>query len=54
MWFHPSQDESELSTPDQANDVLIDWYAKAEIKHMGKRRERAASDVPPMTAGERR
>ena len=52
--FHPSQGKSELRTPDQANDVLIDRHAKAEVKRMGKRLERAASEVSSMTAGERR
>jgi hypothetical protein len=43
-----------LCRPDQKKDVLIDSYAKAEVKHMGKQFAMAASEGPLMTAGERR
>ena len=39
---------------DSATDVSTDGHAKTEVKRMGRRPATAASEVPPMTAGERR
>jgi hypothetical protein len=43
-----------MRTPNPAKDVSTDRHAKAEVTRMSKRLARAASEVPPMTAGERR
>jgi hypothetical protein len=40
--------------PAQVTDVSTDRHAKTQVKRMSKRLATGASEVPPMTAGERR